>query len=131
MSMDARTGEEHNELIFSHEGNARAAASVILIGVIAALIGSVFNRPEGQAITSSGQRCVCRRCVGAGSYRRPDTARQCSVRPAGLAEYRSALSCPLGARARSRQYIVTCAHQQTLAAACTNDNSSTAVTGPG
>lgn len=42
MSMDARTGEEHNELIFSHEGNARAAASVILIGVIAALIGSVF-----------------------------------------------------------------------------------------
>ncbi len=42
MSMDARTGEEHNGLIFSHEGNARAAASVILIGVIVALIGSVF-----------------------------------------------------------------------------------------
>lgn len=42
MSMDARSSGEHNELIFSHEGNARAAASVILIGVIAALIGSVF-----------------------------------------------------------------------------------------
>ena len=37
MSPDAR----HN-LIFGHEGNARAAASVILIGVVAALIGSVF-----------------------------------------------------------------------------------------
>ena len=37
MSPDAR----HN-LIFSHEGNARAAASVILIGVVVALIGSVF-----------------------------------------------------------------------------------------
>jgi hypothetical protein len=32
MSPDAR----HN-LIFSHEGNARAAASVILIGVVVAL----------------------------------------------------------------------------------------------
>jgi hypothetical protein len=32
----------HHDLIFGHEGNARAAASVILIGVIAALIGSVF-----------------------------------------------------------------------------------------
>ena len=32
----------HHDLIFRHEGNARAAASVILIGVLAALIGSVF-----------------------------------------------------------------------------------------
>lgn len=31
----------HN-LIFGHEGNARAAASVVLVGVLAALIGSVF-----------------------------------------------------------------------------------------
>jgi hypothetical protein len=30
------------DLIFSHEGNARAAASVILIGLLAALIGSIF-----------------------------------------------------------------------------------------
>ncbi|MFZ0068579.1 MAG: hypothetical protein WAK90_20650, partial [Pseudolabrys sp.] len=32
----------HHDLIFSHEGNARAAASVILIGLLAALIGSIF-----------------------------------------------------------------------------------------
>jgi hypothetical protein len=31
-----------HDLIFGHEGNARAATSVILIGVLAALIGSVF-----------------------------------------------------------------------------------------
>ena len=31
----------HHDLIFGHEGNARAAASVILIGVLVALIGSV------------------------------------------------------------------------------------------
>ena len=31
-----------HDLIFDHEGNARAATSVILIGVLAALIGSVF-----------------------------------------------------------------------------------------
>jgi hypothetical protein len=31
-----------HDLIFSHEGNARAAASVILIGLLAALIGSIF-----------------------------------------------------------------------------------------
>ena len=37
MSIGAR-----HDLIFSHEGNARAAASVILIGVVAALVGSVF-----------------------------------------------------------------------------------------
>ena len=30
------------DLIFGHDANARAAASVILIGVLAALIGSVF-----------------------------------------------------------------------------------------
>jgi hypothetical protein len=41
MSVDA-SSKEHKRLIFSHEGNARAAASVILIGVVAALIGSVF-----------------------------------------------------------------------------------------
>jgi hypothetical protein len=35
------TGARH-DLIFDHEGDARAAASVILIGVVAALIGSVF-----------------------------------------------------------------------------------------
>ena len=34
-------GTRH-DLIFSHEGNARAAASVILIGLLAALIGSIF-----------------------------------------------------------------------------------------
>jgi hypothetical protein len=48
-------------LIFGHEGNARAAASVILIGVVATLIGSVFMaigprfkqapRPAGDAYT--------------------------------------------------------------------------------
>jgi len=37
MSIDTRHG-----LIFDHHGNARAATSVILIGVVAALIGSVF-----------------------------------------------------------------------------------------
>jgi hypothetical protein len=37
MSTSAR-----HDLIFSHEGNARAAASVILIGVVATLVGSVF-----------------------------------------------------------------------------------------
>jgi hypothetical protein len=37
MSTDGR-----HDLIFSHQGNARAAASVVLIGVSAALIGSVF-----------------------------------------------------------------------------------------
>jgi len=37
MSTDAR-----HALIFSHDGNARAAASIVLIGVVAALIGSVF-----------------------------------------------------------------------------------------
>jgi hypothetical protein len=42
MFMDGNSNETHNELIFSHEGNPRAAASVILVGVIAALIGSVF-----------------------------------------------------------------------------------------
>ena len=41
MSVDA-SPKEHEKLIFSHEGNARAATSVILIGVVAALIGSVF-----------------------------------------------------------------------------------------
>jgi hypothetical protein len=35
------TGARH-DLIFGHEGDARAAASVTLIGVVAALIGSVF-----------------------------------------------------------------------------------------
>lgn len=35
------TGARHN-LIFGHEGDARAAASVTLVGVVAALIGSVF-----------------------------------------------------------------------------------------
>jgi hypothetical protein len=34
--------DAHHGLIFRHDGNARAAASVILIGVMAALIGSVF-----------------------------------------------------------------------------------------
>lgn len=37
MSTDARYG-----FIFGHEGNPRTAASVTLIGVVAALIGSVF-----------------------------------------------------------------------------------------
>jgi len=32
-----------HDLIFGHEGNARAAASVILIGLLATLIGSVFT----------------------------------------------------------------------------------------
>src|SRR5262245_34948541 len=41
MFMDGNSNEVRNELIFSHEGNARTAASVILVGVIAALIGSV------------------------------------------------------------------------------------------
>ena len=133
MSMDARTGEEHNGLIFSHEGNARAAASVILIGVIVALIGSVFmaigpkvkQAPRPTSDASVGAAPTPVRIVGQTS------ARRCAVRPAGLAEYRSALSCPHGTRARSRQYIGTCAHQHTLAAACTNDNNATAVTGRG
>ena len=61
MSPDAR----HN-LIFSHEGNARAAASVILIGVVVALIGSVFMvigprfqqapPPTGNAYTGGHRR---------------------------------------------------------------------------
>lgn len=42
MFMDGNSNETRNELIFSHEGNARAAASVILVGVVAALVGSVF-----------------------------------------------------------------------------------------
>ena len=40
--MDGNSNETRNELIFSHEGNARAAASVILVGVLAALVGGVF-----------------------------------------------------------------------------------------
>lgn len=42
MLIDVRSNEGRNELIFSHEGNARVAASVILIGVVVALIGSLF-----------------------------------------------------------------------------------------
>lgn len=42
MFMDGNSNETRNELIFSHEGNARAPASVILVGVVAALVGSVF-----------------------------------------------------------------------------------------
>jgi len=42
MFMDGNSNETRNELIFSHEGNARAAASVILVGMIAALVGGVF-----------------------------------------------------------------------------------------
>ena len=34
-------GTSH-ELIFRHHGDARAATSVVLVGVVAALIGSVF-----------------------------------------------------------------------------------------
>ncbi len=37
MSLDTR-----HDLIFGHDGNARAAASVILVGVLATLIGSIF-----------------------------------------------------------------------------------------
>jgi hypothetical protein len=42
MFMDGNSNETRNELIFSHKGNARAAASVILVGMIAALVGGVF-----------------------------------------------------------------------------------------
>ncbi len=42
MFMDGNSNETRNKLIFSHEGNARAAASVILVGVVAALVGGVF-----------------------------------------------------------------------------------------
>jgi len=42
MYMDGNSNETRNELIFSHEGNARASASVILVGVVAALVGGAF-----------------------------------------------------------------------------------------
>jgi hypothetical protein len=42
MYMDGNSNETRNELIFSHEGNARAPASVILVGVVAALFGGAF-----------------------------------------------------------------------------------------
>ncbi len=32
----------HHDLIFGHEGNARAAANVVLIGVLAVLISGAF-----------------------------------------------------------------------------------------
>ena len=65
------TGTRH-DLIFGHEGDARAAASVILIGVVAALIGSAFMaigprvkqapRPTGDAYVGGASAPV--RIVG-------------------------------------------------------------------
>jgi len=42
MFMDGNSNETRNALIFTHEGNGRAAASIILVGVLAALVGGVF-----------------------------------------------------------------------------------------
>lgn len=64
MSVDA-SSKEHKRLIFSHEGNARAAASVILIGVVAALIGSVFMAIGPEIKTTS--RAPVDASVGAAS----------------------------------------------------------------
>lgn len=64
MSVDA-SSKEHKRLIFSHEGNARAAASVILIGVVAALIGSVFMAIGPEVKTTS--RAPVDASVGAAS----------------------------------------------------------------
>ena len=64
MSVDA-SSRKPKELIFSHEGNARAAASVILIGVVAALIGSVFMAIGPKVKTTS--RAAVDASVGAAS----------------------------------------------------------------
>jgi hypothetical protein len=65
--------DARHDLIFVHSGNARAAASVILIGVVAALIGSVFmaigprmkQDPHPERDTSTGTAAV--RVVGQAS----------------------------------------------------------------
>ena len=61
-----------HDLIFGHEGNARAATSVILIGVLAALIGSVFMAigPRFKQEPRPNSRRVYRRGICAGSRHR-------------------------------------------------------------
>jgi hypothetical protein len=64
-------GTSH-ELVFRHEGNARAAASVILVGVVATLIGSVFmqigpkfkQEPRATRDTRIGEALAPVRIVG-------------------------------------------------------------------
>ena len=61
-----------HELIFCHQGNARAATSVILVGVVAALIGSVFiaigpkfkHEPRATRDTRIGEASAPVRVVG-------------------------------------------------------------------
>ena len=81
MSVDA-SSKEHKRLIFSHEGNARAAASVILIGVVAALIGSVFMAIGPKVKTTS--RTAVDASVGAAST---------PVRIVGQAPHDNAVPC--------------------------------------
>ena len=81
MSVDA-SSKEHKRLIFSHEGNARAAASVILIGVVAALIGSVFMAIGPKVKTTS--RAAVDASVGAAST---------PVRIVGQAPHNNAVPC--------------------------------------
>jgi hypothetical protein len=96
MSTDA-----HHDLIFSHDGNARASASVVLIGVVAALIGSVFmaigprfkQEPRPTRDASAGVAPALVRIIGhvpadTGScdqYVWPNINRRCLVRTDGSA----------------------------------------------
>ena len=89
-----------HDLIFGHEGNARVAASVTIVGMLAVLIGGSFmaigprlNQDSAVARNASGRGAPqgTVRVVGAAPRG------QCAVRAAGLAEYRSALP---GARGR-------------------------------
>ena len=84
MSLDTR-----HDLIFGHEGNARAAASLILIGVLAVLIGSVFMaigpkfkqdlRPTREAYIGGTAAPI--------SHDRACAARERVLRGAGLAQH--------------------------------------------
>ena len=67
-----------HDLIFGHEGNARAAASVILIGLLATLIGSVFMvvGPRFKQEPRPNSVCVYRGALGTGSGHRARAARE-------------------------------------------------------
>ena len=106
-----------HDLIFGHEGNARAATSVILIGVLAALIGSVFMaigprfeqepRPTGDAYIGGHRRRFA-----------SSDMRRVRMGPASSRFGQiliSAASCA-GSHGEFRQYIFARAERQAFAA---------------
>jgi hypothetical protein len=118
MSIDVPSNEGRNELIFSHEGNARVAASVILIGVVVALIGSLFmaigpkfkQAPRQGGDASVGAASTSVRIVG-------QTPRDnVSCDQTGLAEFRPPLPCANGGHAEFGQSSVPRADQRTFTA---------------